>query len=75
MKQIRIREDGTSPYVFISKTTGAKYEIMADKEKLTYKIRNITSGRLYLGKPGIKQWNTLLRNIRRHLEHFGVRFE
>ena len=63
-----------SVYAYRSKN-GASYEVFVDKNRLTYKIRNVESGRIWVNRETWTNYKVLLRNLRWHLEELGVCFE
>jgi hypothetical protein len=75
MKRLKFDEKGISVYVIKSRTTGAEYEVVVDRENISYKIRNINSGRVYLGKNNWTNIKVLQRNLRQHLQDLGIFFE
>jgi len=57
-----------------SSVHGAKYKVFINTEDCTYKIKNITSERVYTGGEGVNNLHVLKRNIKGRLESLGVEF-
>lgn len=66
-----------SSHTLVSARTGAEYEIHVDFSSMKYWIKNINNETLspMPEEKKISNRNVLLRNIKKHLQKLGVRFE
>lgn len=54
--------------------SGAKYKVKLDVENCKYVIINVNSERYYHGGEDVNNLHVLKRNVKAHLEKFGVSF-
>ena len=79
MKRIKFKEISPGIYesIYILKAkTGALYNVFVNRNDMSYKIKNVNSGRIYVNeKKGLTNLIVLHRHLRAHLTLLGVNIE
>ena len=57
-----------------SESTDATYQILLNIEKCEYIIKNLNSGRKYMGGEGVNNIHVLKRHVKTRLQKLGVLF-